>query len=165
MKGLINKFSILFFIIILLYVIFPNLFSNNTNTIFRRIIEIVLIIIYTKFNIYYGLAMCLFILFIKFRHSYRETFGIDNDVKTFSIDKDVKKAQEEAALKRAQEDAAKADVKTFGIDKDFIKDEIARQLKDKVGPTGERGAEGKQGPEGRQGARGEPGLDLTNQPQ
>jgi len=129
MKGLINKFSILFFIIILLYVIFPNLFSNNTNTIFRRIIEIVLIIIYTKFNIYYGLAMCLFILFIKFRHSYRETFGIDND---------------------------------------FIKDEIARQLKDKVGPTGptgERGAEGKQGPDGRQGARGEPGLDLTNQPQ
>jgi hypothetical protein len=129
MKGLINKFSILFFIIILLYVIFPNLFSNNTNTIFRRIIEIVLIIIYTKFNIYYGLAMCLFILFIKFRHSYRETFGIDND---------------------------------------FIKDEIARQLKDKVGPTGptgERGAEGKQGPEGRQGARGEPGLDLTDQPQ
>ena len=115
-----------------------------------------------------GLAMCLFILFIKFRHSYRETFGIDND-KTLSIDKDVKKAQEEAAkaaeLKRAQEDAVKADVKTFGIDKDFIKDEIARQLKDKVGPTGERGAEGKQGPEGRQGARGEPGLDLTNQPQ
>jgi hypothetical protein len=141
MKGLINKFSILFFIIILLYVIFPNLFSNNANTIFRRIIEIVLIIIYTKFNIYYGLAMCLFILFIKFRHSYRETFGIDNDVKT------------------------------FGIDNDFIKDEIARQLKDKVGPTGPRGPtgetgpEGKQGPEGRQGARGEPGLDLTDQPQ
>lgn len=128
MKGLINKFSILFFIIILLYVIFPNLFSNNTNTIFRRIIEIVLIIIYTEFNLYYGLAMCLFILFIKFRHSYRETFGVDND---------------------------------------FIKDEIARQLKDKVGPTGptgERGAEGKQGPDGRQGARGEPGLDLTDQP-
>jgi hypothetical protein len=141
MKGLINKFSILFFIIILLYVIFPNLFSNNANTIFRRIIEIVLIIIYTKFNIYYGLAMCIFILFIKFRHSYRETFGIDNDVKT------------------------------FGIDNDFIKDEIARQLKDKVGPTGPRGPtgetgpEGKQGPEGRQGARGEPGLDLTDQPQ
>jgi hypothetical protein len=129
MKGLINKFSILFFIIILLYVIFPNLFSNNTNTIFRRIIEIVLIIIYTKFNVYYGLAMCLFILYIKFRHSYRETFGIDND---------------------------------------FIKDEIARQLKDKVGPTGptgERGPEGKQGPDGKQGARGEPGLDLTVQPQ
>ena len=128
MKGLINKFSILFFIIILLYVIFPNLFSNNTNTIFRRIIEIVMIIIYTKFNLYYGLAMCIFILFIKFRHSYRETFGIDND---------------------------------------FIKDEIARQLKDKVGPTGptgERGAEGKQGSDGRQGARGEPGLDLTDQP-
>ena len=85
--------------------------------------------------------MCLFILFIKFRHSYRETFGIDNDVKT------------------------------FGIDNDFIKDEIARQLKDKVGPTGPRGPtgetgpEGKQGPEGRQGARGEPGLDLTDQPQ
>lgn len=138
MKGLINKFSILFFIIIVIYVLFPAIFSNNVNTIVRRMIEIILIIIYTKFNIYYGLAMCLFILFIKFRHSYRETFGIDNDVKT------------------------------FGIDKDFIKDEIARQLKDKVGPTGptgERGAEGKQGPEGRQGARGEPGLDLTDQPQ
>jgi hypothetical protein len=129
MKGLINKFSILFFIIILLYVIFPNLFSNNTNTIFRRIIEIVFIIIYTKFNLYYGLAMCIFILFIKFRNSYRETFGID--------------------------------------DNEFIKDEIARQLKDKVGPTGptgQRGPEGKRGPEGIQGARGEPGLDLTDQP-
>ena len=59
-------------------------------------------------------------------------------------------------------------METFGIDNDFIKDEIARQLKDKVGPTGptgERGAEGKQGSDGRQGARGEPGLDLTNQPQ
>ena len=79
MKGLINKFSILFFIIIVLYVLFPSIFSNNANTIFRRMIEIILIIIYTKFNIYYGLAMCLFILFIKFRHSYMETFGIDND--------------------------------------------------------------------------------------
>ena len=132
MKGLINKFSILFFITILLYVIFPNLFSQNTHTIPRRIIEIILIITYTKFNLYYGLAMCLFILFIKFRHSYSEAFGIDND---------------------------------------FIKDEIARQLKDKVGPTGptgptgERGSEGKQGPTGIQGPRGEPGLDLTDQPQ
>jgi hypothetical protein len=132
MKGLINKFSILFFIIIVLYVLFPTIFSNNANTIVRRMIEIILIIIYTKFNIYYGLAMCLFIIFINFRHSYIEMFGINND---------------------------------------FIKDEIARQLKDKVGPTGprgptgERGPEGKQGPEGRQGARGEPGLDLTDQPQ
>lgn len=129
MKGLINKFSILFFIIIVIYVLFPAIFSNNVNTIVRRMIEIILIIIYTKFNVYYGLAMCLFILYIKFRHSYRETFDID---------------------------------------KDFIKDEIARQLKDKVGPTGptgERGTEGKQGPEGRQGARGESGLDLTDQPQ
>ena len=128
MKGLINKFSILFFIIILLYVIFPNIFSQNTNTIFRRMIEIILIITYAKFNLYYGLAMCLFILFIKFRHSYSEAFGIDND---------------------------------------FIKEEIARQLKDKVGPTGptgERGPEGKRGPEGIQGPRGEPGLDLTDQP-
>ena len=131
MKGLINKFSILFFIIIVLYVIFPTIFSNNANTIVRRMIEIILIITYTKFNIYYGLAMCLFIIFIKFRHSYIETFDIDND---------------------------------------FIKDEIARQLKDKVGPTGPRGPtgetgpEGKQGPEGRQGARGEPGIDLTDQP-
>ena len=128
MKGLINKFSILFFIIILLYVIFPNLFSQNTHTIPRRIVEIILIITYTKFNLYYGLAMCLYILFIKFRHSYSESFGIDND---------------------------------------FIKDEIARQLKDKVGPTGptgERGPEGKRGPEGIKGERGEPGLDLTDQP-
>lgn len=132
MKGLINKFSILFFIIIVIYVLFPNIFSKNVNTIVRRMIEIILIIIYTKFNIYYGLAMCLFIIFINFRHSYSESFGIDND---------------------------------------FIKDEIARQLKDKVGPTGprgptgERGPEGKQGTEGKQGARGEPGLDLTDQPQ
>ena len=128
MKGLINKFSILFFIIILLYVIFPNLFSQNTHTIPRRIVEIILIITYTKFNLYYGLAMCLYILFIKFRHSYSESFGIDND---------------------------------------FIKDEIARQLKDKVGPTGptgERGPEGKRGAEGIKGERGEPGLDLTDQP-
>ena len=128
MKGLINKFSILFFVIILLYVIFPNLFSQTTHTIPRRIIEIILIITYTKFNLYYGLAMCLYILFIKFRHSYSESFGIDND---------------------------------------FIKDEIARQLKDKVGPTGptgERGPEGKRGPEGIKGERGEPGLDLTDQP-
>jgi len=131
MKGLINKFSILFFIIIVLYVLFPNIFSNNVNTIFRRMIEIILIITYTKFNIYYGLAMCLFIILINFRHSYIERFGIDNE---------------------------------------FIKDEIARQLKDKVGPTGPRGPtgetgpEGKRGPEGRPGARGEPGLDLTDQP-
>jgi|UniRef100_A0A6C0LR99 hypothetical protein len=131
MKGLVNKFSIIFFIIIVLYVLFPNIFSNNANTIVRRMIEIIFIITYTKFNIYYGLAMCLLIIFINFRHSYIETFGIDND---------------------------------------FIKDEIARQLKDKVGPTGPRGPtgetgrEGKQGPEGRQGARGEPGLDLTDQP-
>jgi len=131
MKGLINKFSILFFIIIVLYVLFPNIFSNNVNTIFRRMIEIILIITYTKFNIYYGLAMCLFIILINFRHSCIERFGIDDE---------------------------------------FIKDEIARQLKDKVGPTGPRGPtgetgpEGKRGPEGRQGARGEPGLDLTDQP-
>lgn len=129
MKGLINKFSILFFIIIVLYLIFPNLFSQTTHTILRRIIEITLIITYTKFNLYYGLAMCLFILFVKFRHSYSEAFGIDND---------------------------------------FIKEEIARQLKDKVGPTGptgETGPEGKRGPTGIQGPRGEPGLDLTDQPQ
>lgn len=131
MKGLINKFSILFFIIIVLYVLFPSIFSNNANTIVRRMIEIILIITYTKFNIYYGLAMCLFIIFINFRHSYIERFDIDNE---------------------------------------FIKDEIARQLKDKVGPTGPRGPtgetgpEGKRGPEGRPGARGEPGLDLTDQP-
>jgi len=87
--------------------------------------------------------MCLFIIFIKFRHSYSESFGEYND---------------------------------------FIKDEIARQLKDKVGPTGEKGPtgptgptgatgekgddgpEGKEGPPGSVGPRGPSGLDLTDRP-
>jgi len=69
MNKLINTYNIFILIFIALTVIFPNIIVNNTDNILIRIICVLLIIYYTKFNIYYGLFMCLFIILLNYKKS------------------------------------------------------------------------------------------------
>ena len=69
MNKLINKYNIFIFILILLTIVFPKMIIENTDNILIRIICVLLIIYYTKYNIYYGLGMCLFIILLNYKKS------------------------------------------------------------------------------------------------
>jgi hypothetical protein len=131
-KKISNRYNILLFILILLTLVFPNIIISNSDNIVVRIISILLIIYYTKFNIYYGLVMCLFIIFINF-----------------------KKFQKPVNKEGLKINPLKA------ID-DKIKKEVEKQLADvkqgPPGPTGPTGEKGEKGATGTVGATGPIGL-------
>jgi hypothetical protein len=131
-NKLINIYNILLFVLIIFIILFPNFISDNSENIFMRIISIVLIIYYTKYNIYYGLGMCLIVIFL----NYRKTVGIENFVNKNN--------------KKYSKFNQSIDIK--------IKEEVARQIdKVKVGPTGPTGKDGPTGPTGPRGNTGPSG--------
>jgi len=147
-----NKYSILLFILILLVLVFPEMIISNTDTVIVRIISIFLIIYYTKFNIYYGLVMCLFIIFL----NYKKTSITEGARNRRSNKGSVNKAPNTNL-------AAMLDTK--------IKQEVTKQLaKVKQGPTGPEGPagpngdKGPTGPTGSTGENGQPGLQGPTGP-
>jgi hypothetical protein len=150
---IINRYSILLFILILLILVFPEMIISNTDTVIVRIISIFLIIYYAKFNIYYGLVMCLFIIFLNYKKT-SITEGARN-----------RRSSNKGSMIKAPNTnlAAMLDKK--------IKDEVAKQLSQvKQGPTGPEGPagpngdKGPTGPTGPTGENGQPGLQGPTGP-
>lgn len=149
MNKLINKYNIFIFILILLTIVLPNIIIDNIDSIVLRMFSIFLIIYYTKYSVYYGLAMCLFVIFLNYKKSTMIFEGISNR----EVNKIIKKAIDE-------EDA-----------------KIQKQLKEiqltpgpkgdtgPIGPKGDKGDKGEIGPIGFVGPTGPPGpqgINYTN---
>jgi hypothetical protein len=132
MNKWINIYNILLFVLIIFIILFPKFISDNSENIFMRIISIVLIIYYTKYNIYYGLGMCLIVIFL----NYRKTVGIENFDKKNKIKSIETKIKEEVAKQ---------------VDK------VKMGPTGKDGPTGPTGPRGNTGPSGEVGPIGIPG--------
>jgi hypothetical protein len=128
-NKLINIYNILLFVLIIFIILFPNFISDNSENIFMRIISIVLIIYYTKYNIYYGLGMCLIVIFL----NYRKTVGIENFDKKNKIKSIETKIKEEVAK------------------------QVDKVKMGPTGPTGKDGPTGPTGPRGNTGPSGEVG--------
>jgi hypothetical protein len=143
MKKFINKPNVFLFIIIIITLLFPKMIVSNIDTFLFRIITILLIVYYTKYNIYYGLGICLYIIFLNYKKfNNKENFN-DNSVKIIE-----EKIKEEVTR---QIDKVKE-----GPTGPTGKDGSTGPTGDKgsTGPTGEAGIMGLQGPTGPIGETG-----------
>lgn len=155
MKGLINKYSIFLFILIVITILFPKMIISNTDTIVVRIISIFLIIYYTKFNIYYGLVMCLLIIFFNFKNSiHKEGFDDVKDIVRKEVNKQI--AEVTKQLESVKEGPTGPAGSTGPTGPTGLKGD-----KGSTGPTGEPGKTGQQGPSGPTGDTGPPAMEKT----
>ena len=151
MNKLVNKPNIFLFILILLTILFPKIIISNINTILFRIFSIFLIVYYTKFNIYYGLVMCLYVIFLNYKKfNNRENFDLNNQYNY--IDTKIK-----------EEVARQIDKVKQGPTGPTGKDGPIGPKGDKgnTGPTGEVGLMGLQGPTGPIGETGPPFIEKS----
>jgi len=155
MKGLINNYSIFLFILIVITIIFPKMIISNTHTIMGRIISIFLIIYYTKFNIYYGLVMCLFIIFFNFKNSIqKEGFDDVKEIVRNEVNKQIAEVTKQLeSVKQGPTGPAGSTGPTGPTG--FTGD------KGSTGPTGDTGKIGQQGPTGPIGEAGPPAIEKT----
>ena len=126
MNKLINRYNIIFFILLLLIIVFPNFITSYIDILVIRIFSILLIIYYTKYNIYYGLGMCLLVILLNYNKS------------RFTLE--LLTANENAEIEQKITDA----VTKYDSKMKTVIDEI----KMKEGPTGATGARGDTGPIG-----------------
>jgi hypothetical protein len=132
MNKFINKPNVFLFIIIIITLLFPKMIVSNIDTFLFRIITILIIVYYTKYNIYYGLVMCLYVIFLNYKKfNNRENFDNNNAFNFIEI-----KVKEEVARQ---------------IDK--VK-QGPTGPKGKEGPTGPTGDKGSTGPTGEAGIMG-----------
>jgi len=151
MNKLVNKPNIFLFILILLTILFPKIIISNINTILFRIFSIFLIVYYTKYNIYYGLVMCLYVIFLNYKKfNNRETFDSNNAFNFIEI-----KVKEEVAR---QIDKVKQGP-TGPTGKEGPTGPTGN--KGSTGPTGEAGIMGLQGPTGPIGETGPPFIEKS----
>ena len=130
MNKLINKPNIFLFILILITILFPKMIVSNIETFLFRIISILLIVYYTKYNIYYGLVMCLYIIFLNYKKfNNRENFDSHNAFNV--IDQKIKEE---------------------------VNRQIDKVKQGPPGPTGKDGPTGPKGEKGNTGPTGEVGL-------
>ena len=143
MNKFINKPNIFLFILILLTILFPKIIISNINTFLFRSISIFLIVYYTKYNIYYGLVMCLYVIFLNCKKFNKKENFNDNSVKI--IEEKIK-----------QEVTRQIDKVKEGPTGPTGKDGSTGPTGDKgnTGPTGEAGIMGLQGPTGPIGETG-----------
>lgn len=151
MNKLINKPNIFLFILILITILFPKMIVSNIETFLFRIISILLIVYYTKYNIYYGLVMCLYIIFLNYKKfNNRENFDSHNAFNV--IDQKIKEEVNRQIDKVKQ-----------GPPGPTGKDGPIGPKGDKgnTGPTGEAGLMGIQGPTGPIGETGPPYIEKS----
>lgn len=151
MNKLINKHNIFLFILILITILFPKMIVSNIETFLFRIISILLIVYYTKYNIYYGLVMCLYIIFLNYKKfNNRENFDSHNAFNV--IDQKIKEEVNRQIDKVKQ-----------GPPGPTGKDGPIGPKGDKgnTGPTGESGLMGLQGPTGPIGETGPPYIEKS----
>ena len=70
MNNIINKYNIFCFTIILLYILFPETFILNSKSMIGTILEIILILGLTLYDKYYGLLICIFVLYVRGKSVY-----------------------------------------------------------------------------------------------
>ena len=152
MKKFINKPNVFLFIIIIITLLFPKMIVSNIDTFLFRIITILLIVYYTKYNIYYGLGICLYIIFLNYKKfNNKENFN-DNSVKIIE-----EKIKEEVTrqidkVKEGPTGPTGKDGSTGPTGKDGSTGPTGD--KGSTGPTGEAGIMGLQGPTGPIGETG-----------
>jgi hypothetical protein len=150
MKGLINKYSIFLFILIVISILFPNMIISKTDTIVGRIISIFLIIYYTKFNIYYGLVMCLLIIFFNFKNSiHKEGFDDVKEIVRNEVNKQIAEVTKQLESVKQGPTGPTGSTGPTGPTG-------TTGNKGSTGPTGDTGKNGQQGPTGPIGPIGEP---------
>ena len=150
MKGLINKYSIFLFILIVISILFPNMIISKTHTIVGRIISIFLIIYYTKFNIYYGLVMCLLIIFFNFKNSiHKEGFDDVKEIVRNEVNKQIAEVTKQLESVKQGPTGPTGSTGPTGPTG-------TTGNKGSTGPTGDTGKIGQQGPTGPIGPIGEP---------
>ena len=152
MKGLNNKYSIFLFILIVITLLFPNMIMSNTDTIVVRIISIFLIIYYTKFNIYYGLVMCLLIIFFNFKNSiHKEGFDDVKDIIRKEVNKQIAEVTKQLESVKEGPTGPAGTTGPTG----------STGATGSTGPTGDTGKIGQQGPTGPIGDTGPPAIEKT----
>ena len=151
MNKLINKPNIFLFILILITILFPKMIVSNIETFLFRIISILLIVYYTKYNIYYGLVMCLYIIFLNYK-KFNKIENFDSHNAFNVIDQKIK-----------EEVARQIDKVKQGPTGPTGKDGPTGPKGDKgnTGPTGEAGLMGLQGPTGPIGETGPPYIEKS----
>ena len=70
MNNIMNKYNIFCFTIILLYILFPETFILNSKSMIGTILEIILILGLTLYDKYYGLLICMFVLYVRGKSVY-----------------------------------------------------------------------------------------------
>lgn len=151
MNKLINKANIFLFILILITILFPKMIISNIETFLFRIISILLIVYYTKYNIYYGLVMCLYIIFLNYKNfNNRENFDSHNAFNV--IDQKIKEE-----VNRQIDKVKQGPPGLTGKDGPIG----PKGDKGNTGPTGESGLMGLQGPTGPIGETGPPYIEKS----
>jgi hypothetical protein len=130
MKKFVNKPNIFLFILIVLTILFPKIIISNINTFLFRSISIFIIVYYTKYNIYYGLVMCLYIIFLNYK-KFNNTENFDSNNAFNVIDQKIKEE---------------------------VSRQIDKVKQGPTGPTGKDGPIGPKGDKGNTGPTGEAGL-------
>jgi len=161
MKGLINKYSIFLFILIVISILFPNMIISKTDTIVGRIISIFLIIYYTKFNIYYGLVMCLLIIFFNFKNSiHKEGFDDVKEIVRNEVNKQIAELTKQLeSVKQGPTGPTGSTGSTGPTGSTGSTGPTGN--KGSTGPTGDTGKNGQQGPTGPIGEAGPPAIEKT----
>ena len=181
MNKHINKYTIFICFVTILFLLFPkNIIKNSTSNL-ATIIEIIILIVFAVHNKYYGLIICVMIIFIRSLNSViegLEDYNHDKYNKYHEMLNDKKKntnEQLEKVIKKMKNDKindtdingfvnhvqikkylGNADNYTKNI-KDVIKSFMPKGVTGAQGKIGATGPTGMVGPQGIQGGKGESG--------
>jgi hypothetical protein len=160
MNKLINKYNIFIFILILLTIVLPNIIIDNIDSIVLRIFSIFLIIYYTKYSVYYGLAMCLFVIFLNYIKS-RFMLELLTANENIEIEEKIKDSitKYDSKLKTLIDDIKMKEGPTGPTGDTGATGPIGP-----IGPIGIVGSKGDRGPRGHRGLKGDigPKGDIGN---
>jgi len=150
MNKLINKYNVILLIFILLTIAFPKIIIDNMDNIYIRLFSVFLIIYYTKYNICYGLFICLFIILLNY---YKTTIFFEeykNRHRHRHRNRNINQRRNQNQIPKAVSIAIKTAIKNEDA-------KIQKQLKKIKTKPGPKGRPGPRGPKGSKGEKGELG--------